>query len=79
MTVSSCDKSALPWKIERTAMKLPTLKNIVQGALKTGVGATRFRVSREEADRIRKVEETTGHDAATLIVLEILRKKGADQ
>jgi hypothetical protein len=55
-------------------IKLPTLRTVVQNAHKNGAVANRFRVSPEEAVRIRNAEKS-GHDAGMRVVLEILREK----
>jgi hypothetical protein len=56
-------------------IRLPTLRTVVQDAHKNGAVANRFRVSPEEAARIRRAEKSGGHDAGLHVVLRILREK----
>jgi len=51
------------------------LLHLVEGAQKNSVTAGRFRVSREEAARIRRAEEQGGHDAGLRVVLQLLRDR----
>ena len=41
-------------------LQLPSLRTIVQDAHKNGAVANRFRVTPEEADRIRRADATSG-------------------
>ena len=56
-------------------MKLPSLRTLVQGAHRMGAISNRFRVSNEEAQRIRDAEKSGGQEAGLKIVLQILREK----
>jgi hypothetical protein len=54
----------------------PTLFNVVTDATRAGVCTNRFRISREDADRI-KAAERLGHNEAVKLVLQILFKRPA--
>jgi len=53
----------------------PSLCMVVQDAHKNGAVANRFRVTREEAERIRRAEAKGGQQAGLVVVLQILREK----
>jgi hypothetical protein len=56
-------------------IKLPSLRNLVTDAHRNGAVANRFRVTQDEAARIRKAESRGGHQAGLSEVLLILREK----
>jgi hypothetical protein len=56
-------------------IKLPSLRNLVTDAHRSGAVANRFRVTPDEATRIRRAERRGGHQAGLAEVLLILREK----
>lgn len=54
----------------------PTLHNVISDATRAGVSTNRFRISKEDADRI-KAAEKLGHNEAVKLVLQILFRKPA--
>jgi hypothetical protein len=56
-------------------LRLPSLASVVQDAHRNGAIVNRFRVTLDEANRIRQAEAAGGPDAGLRVVLEILRKE----
>jgi hypothetical protein len=55
-------------------MKTPLL-NLGTKAARTGVSTSTFRVSRDEADQIRRAEREGGKQAGLAVILKILRER----
>ena len=56
-------------------IKLPTLRGMIETGLKNSVATSRFRISADEAARIREAEAAGGHDAGLRVVLQLLRDR----
>lgn len=55
---------------------MPRPYDTIKTAVRSGVGVSRFRITREQAEEIKRVQKEEGHQAATLALLRMLWPKG---
>jgi hypothetical protein len=53
------------------------LTDVRNTAIRQGVSTNRFKISKEDADKVRSVEKKSGHHAAVRVLLGILFKRSA--
>jgi hypothetical protein len=56
-------------------LRKPNLTGMVEGAQRNGAAASRFQITKEQAERIRDAERKGGHDQGWFVVLQILCEK----
>ncbi len=49
--------------------------DVIRGAVKDGVSFARFRISKQDGERIREIERQHGRDQALAELLSVLRLK----
>jgi hypothetical protein len=54
-------------------MKTPM--TVIKGAVKNGVNVTRFRITKEQGEELKRIEREHGKPAATVALLKILWPK----
>jgi hypothetical protein len=49
--------------------------DVANQAIRNGVGSARFKISREQADKLRKIEARDGKEAGLTFLLKLLRSE----